>query len=85
VHMAYVGHGLIGDPVYGGRRRLPLRALPPGAAEAADGFARQALHAGVLGFVHPRSGAALRFVSELPADMATLLATLRGDDDSATQ
>lgn len=85
VHMAHIGHALIGDPVYGGRRRLPLRALPPGAAEAADGFARQALHAGVLGFAHPRSGAALRFVSELPADMATLLATLRGDDDSATQ
>jgi 23S rRNA pseudouridine1911/1915/1917 synthase len=85
VHMAHIGHALIGDPVYGGRRRLPLRALPPGAAEAADGFARQALHAGVLGFAHPRSGAALRFVSALPADMATLLATLRGDDDSATQ
>ena len=66
VHMAYAGHGLIGDPVYGGARRLPARALPEGAAEAARRFPRQALHAGVLGFVHPLSGAALRFPRPCP-------------------
>ncbi|MET4103712.1 23S rRNA pseudouridine1911/1915/1917 synthase [Roseovarius sp. MBR-78] len=85
VHMAYAGHGLIGDPVYGGARRLPARALPEGAAEAARRFPRQALHAGVLGFTHPLSGAVLRFVSPLPADMAALLACLRGTDDSGTE
>jgi len=84
VHMAHAGLGLIGDPVYGGARRLPARALPEGAAEAARGFPRQALHAGVLGFAHPLSGAALRFCSPLPADMAGLLDTLRGADDSRT-
>ena len=84
VHMAHAGLGLIGDPVYGGARRLPARALPAGAAEAARGFPRQALHAGVLGFAHPLSGAALRFCSPLPADMAGLLDTLRGADDSRT-
>ena len=80
VHMAHAGHGLIGDPLYGGRR-LPARALPPGAAEAAAGFSRQALHAAVLGFVHPVSGAALRFESPLPDDLASLLDALRGARD----
>jgi len=85
VHMAYAGLGLIGDPVYGGARRLPARALPEGAAEAARRFLRQALHAGVLGFPHPLSGAALRFASPLPADMAALLSYLRRADDIGTE
>ena len=76
VHMAHAGHGLVGDPVYGGRRRMPGRQ--PGAAEAAA-FPRQALHAAVLGFAHPVTGAALRFESALPADMAALVAALRGE------
>ena len=76
VHLAHAGHGLIGDPVYGGRRRLSARALGS-AAEAAEGFGRQALHAATLGFVHPVTGAALRFESPLPADMAGLVARLR--------
>ncbi|WP_104019583.1 RluA family pseudouridine synthase [Roseovarius nitratireducens] len=85
VHMAHVGLGLIGDPVYGGARRLSVRALPEGAAEAARHFPRQALHAASLGFLHPLSGAALRFSSPLPDDMAALLANLRGTDDSRTE
>ena len=75
VHMAHAGHGLIGDPVYGGRRRLPARS--PGA-EAAWAFPRQALHAATLGFAHPLTGEAMRFESALPADMAELLDALRG-------
>ncbi|MCU0907956.1 MAG: RluA family pseudouridine synthase [Rhodobacteraceae bacterium] len=75
VHMAHAGHGLVGDPVYGGKRRLPAAA--PGAAQAAA-FPRQALHAATLGFIHPVSGAALRFEAPLPPDMAALLAALRG-------
>jgi len=84
VHMAYAGLGLIGDPVYGGSRRLPARALPEGAAEAARRFPRQALHAGTLGFAHPLGGTPLRFCTPLPGDMVALLACLRGTDDSAT-
>ena len=72
VHAAHAGHGLVGDPVYGGRRRLSAAALPPGAAAAAAGFPRQALHARTLSFTHPVSGAALRFEAPLPADMTSL-------------
>ena len=73
VHMASIGHALLGDPVYG-RTPKGLRAL------LADlGFARQALHAAVLGFIHPVSGEALRFESALPGDMRELLAHLAGE------
>ena len=77
VHLAHAGHGLIGDPVYGGRRRLSVRALGEAAAAAAGAFPRQALHAATLGFVHPVTGESLRFESALPADMAGLVARLR--------
>jgi 23S rRNA pseudouridine1911/1915/1917 synthase len=63
VHMAHVGHPIIGDPVYG-----------RGGATA---FPRQALHAAVLGFVHPVTGATLRFESPLPPDMGHLLVSFR--------
>ncbi|MDF1853926.1 RluA family pseudouridine synthase [Pseudooceanicola sp.] len=78
VHMAYCGHGLIGDPVYGGNRRLSARAAGEVAAEAAARFPRQALHAATLGFVHPVSGDSLVFEADPPEDFATLLAILRG-------
>jgi len=77
VHMAHAGHGLVGDPVYGGRRKLPARALPEQATEALRGFSRQALHAATLGFDHPVTGDAMRFESPLPVDMAELIALLR--------
>ncbi|MBX9644787.1 MAG: RluA family pseudouridine synthase [Novosphingobium sp.] len=70
VHMSSIGHPLLGDPVYGrssSRFRPILGQLR---------FARQALHAAVLGFIHPVTGAALRFESTLPADMAGLLVEL---------
>lgn len=78
VHMAHVGHALIGDPVYAGRRKLSAKALPLGAAEAAASFGRQALHAATLGFQHPVTGEKLSFSSELPADMADLVRCLDG-------
>ncbi|MEM6324051.1 MAG: RluA family pseudouridine synthase [Pseudomonadota bacterium] len=78
VHLAHAGHGLIGDPVYGGRRRLSARAVGETGAAAAAVFGRQALHAGVLGFVHPVSGEPLRFEVPVPDDMATLMVALRG-------
>jgi len=76
VHLAHAGHGLVGDPVYGGRRKPSPAALPEGAAEVVAAFPRQALHAAVLGFVHPATGERLRFEAPLPADMAALLAAL---------
>jgi len=78
VHMAHAGHGLIGDPTYGGRRKLAAKALDETAQAAVRAFPRQALHAAVLGFDHPVTGAALRFEAPLPQDMADLLAALRG-------
>ena len=77
VHMAHAGHALVGDPVYGGRRKPPARALPPAALAAVQGFARQALHAAVLGFDHPVTGARMRFEAPLPADFRALLDALR--------
>ena len=77
VHMAHAGHGLVGDPVYGGKRKLAARAFSTATAEAVRGFPRQALHAAVLGFEHPVTGEVLRFEAELPADMENLIAQLR--------
>ncbi|MEH3106099.1 MAG: RluA family pseudouridine synthase [Sphingomonas fennica] len=69
VHMASIGHALLGDPAYGGRAH--------GALLARLGFRRQALHAARLGFVHPITGAALAFESALPEDMQALLSNIR--------
>ncbi len=77
VHLAHAGHGLVGDPVYGGRRRPAAGALPEAALCALRDFPRQALHAAVLGFEHPVNGAALRFEAPLPTDFAQLLTILR--------
>ncbi|MGX9349810.1 RluA family pseudouridine synthase [Shimia sp. W99] len=78
VHMAHAGHGLIGDPVYGGRRKLAEKAIGTCGALAARSFARQALHAAVLGFEHPVTGASLRFEAPMPQDMSDLLVALGG-------
>lgn len=77
VHLAHAGHGLIGDPVYGGRRALSPRALGAAALAAIEAFPRQALHAATLGFTHPVSGERLLFEAPPPADMAALIAQLR--------
>lgn len=78
VHMAHAGHGLVGDPTYGGKRKLPKGALSPAALDVLQAFDRQALHATVIGFVHPCSGEAMRFEAELPSDLGALLSALRG-------
>ena len=72
VHMASIGHPLVGDPVYG-RARPAHRAL----LETLH-FRRQALHAAHLGFIHPVESTALAFSSDLPADMQELFEQLRG-------
>jgi len=72
VHMASKGSPCLGDPVYGAS--APAQAVRDAMAEA--GLSRQALHAKVLGFVHPITGETLRFESPLPPDMAKLEALL---------
>ena len=78
VHMAHVGHGLLGDATYGGRRKLSPKLFGEAVAASGNAFPRQALHAATLGFAHPVSGETLEFSSPLPADMAGLLDGLRG-------
>lgn len=78
VHMAHVGHPLLGDPVYGGRLRA-TRGAAPALAEALRTFRRQALHAARLSLIHPGTGEAMSWTSPLPADMRALLAALRAD------
>lgn len=77
VHLSHRGHPLLGDRVYGGAFRTKSARLSEPARVALDALGRQALHAAVLGFRHPRTDALLRFDSPLPADMAALLETLR--------
>lgn len=77
-HMSHIGHGLIGDPVYGGKRRLSERAVGVQGAQAVAGFGRQALHAATLGFAHPVEGTEMDFEAPMPRDMADLISALRG-------
>ena len=70
VHMASIGHALLGDPVYG-RARGAARALLETL-----GFRRQALHAVHLGFIHPIKSSAYAFDSAMPADMQELFSRL---------
>lgn len=77
VHMAHAGHGLIGDPTYGGRRKLAEKAIGAKANAATRSFPRQALHAAILGFEHPVTKENLRFEAPIPQDMEDLIAILR--------
>ena len=77
VHMAHVGHGLVGDPVYGGRRKLARTALSDEARSAVAVFPRQALHATTLGFVHPITAENHVFHADMPGDMANLLSLFK--------
>jgi 23S rRNA pseudouridine1911/1915/1917 synthase len=79
VHLAHLGHPLIGDSVYG-RARKPPRAKTEAEQRAytsAAEFPRQALHAWLLGFQHPSSHKDVRFETKWPDDFAGLIAALR--------
>lgn len=78
VHMQHIRHPIVGDPVYGGRQRIPARADPE-LIEQLRQFRRQALHAFRLGLVHPQSGKQLSWRSPLPDDMLQLIAALDKD------
>lgn len=77
VHMAHVGHPLLGDPIYGRAQASRIAAIDDAdLAAALAKFDRQALHAAILGFVHPVSGETLRFEQAPPQDFADLLSRL---------
>ncbi len=75
VHMAHIGHPLVGDPLYGGRLQLPKGATEA-VREALRGFRRQALHATRLALQHPASGEEMGWEAPPPDDMQVLLNTL---------
>ena len=79
VHMASIGHAVVGDPTYS-RLRLPAGASAECVA-ALGAFRRQALHAARLELMHPIDGQPLAFEAPLPADMAALLDVLGRDTD----
>ncbi len=76
VHLAHLGHPVIGDKIYGRARGGRLAALPEATRTLLSSFERQALHACLLGFSHPLSHRPLRFESELPFDINQLLSML---------
>ncbi|SMH55363.1 ribosomal large subunit pseudouridine synthase D [Mesorhizobium australicum] len=77
VHMAHIGHPLVGDRDYGAGFRTKSNRLPDDVRQVVDAFPRQALHAGLLAFAHPVSGEVMEFEAPLPADMQALIAALR--------
>ncbi|HWN39462.1 MAG TPA: 23S rRNA pseudouridine(1911/1915/1917) synthase RluD [Gammaproteobacteria bacterium] len=82
VHMAHIRAPLLGDPVYGGRPKLPPAASDELRA-ALQALRRQALHASRLQLAHPITGAPLAFESPIAADLAALLELLRADASGA--
>jgi 23S rRNA pseudouridine1911/1915/1917 synthase len=75
VHLAHIGFPLVGDPLYGGRRRRPA-GISTALATALQDFPRQALHAGRLKLAHPLTGREVEWEAPLPADMQHLIAAL---------
>ena len=82
VHLGHIGYPLVGDPLYGGRKRVPA-GCSPALVEALSTFSRQALHAARLALEHPLTGKPLAWESALPADMVGLLAALEADERAA--
>ncbi|HEY6515999.1 MAG TPA: 23S rRNA pseudouridine(1911/1915/1917) synthase RluD [Steroidobacteraceae bacterium] len=78
VHLAHIGYPIVGDAVYGGRRRLP-KGCSAALAAALNAFPRQALHAARLALAHPMTGRALEWEAPLPDDMARLVSALDHD------
>jgi 23S rRNA pseudouridine1911/1915/1917 synthase len=78
VHLAHIKYPIVGDPAYGGRRKLPAGAIPA-LVHALGNFQRQALHAARLTFTHPKSGKRVSYDAPLPADLTELLAALASD------
>lgn len=79
VHMAHLGHPLVGDPVYGGKRRQRAPLGDSIAERCVGQFARQALHAGQLAFTHPVTGVEMSWQAPLPDDLAALIGALEAE------
>ncbi|MDY6960526.1 MAG: RluA family pseudouridine synthase [Pseudomonadota bacterium] len=77
VHMAHIGCPLVGDPDYSAGFRTKVNLLPEPAKTVVSGFHRQALHAFLLAFEHPRTGEVMEFRAPMPKDMEALVASLR--------
>lgn len=77
VHLAHIGHPVMGDTTYGSGFKSSVRRLPENAAKALENLGRQALHAMELGFEHPITRRALMFTSPRPADVEQLYAALK--------
>jgi len=80
VHMAHIRHPLLGDSVYGGRFKFP-KGVNEQTREAIKAFNRQALHAGLLGFIHPKTEQEVSWQVDMPDDMQAMLALLAKDTD----
>ena len=78
VHMSYIRYPLVGDPVYGGRLKIPADCSEEFAFQLKS-FRRQALHATSLGFIHPNTGAPVHFTADMPQDMKILIAAAQRD------
>ncbi|MBE9560501.1 MAG: 23S rRNA pseudouridine(1911/1915/1917) synthase RluD [Proteobacteria bacterium] len=78
VHMSYLRHPIVGDPVYAGRHRVPAGALPE-LVNYLQGFKRQALHAWRLSLKHPETGEDVSYEAPLPDDMRRLIELLQLD------
>lgn len=76
VHMAHIGHPLLGDETYGRGFKTAIHKLPEAAQLALAALGRQALHAALLGFEHPVTGEPMSFASDPPPDLARLIDTL---------
>lgn len=83
VHMAHIGHPLLGDQIYGGRLRIPAGTSEVLSKRLRD-FKRQALHAAYLALSHPQSGERMEFKAPLPEDMQRLLCLFANDADANT-
>lgn len=77
VHMAHIGHPVIGDPDYGQAFRTKANRLPEPVRTMTKDFSRQALHAQLLAFAHPVTGETMRFEAAMPEDMAKLVSAFR--------
>jgi 23S rRNA pseudouridine1911/1915/1917 synthase len=79
VHLAHIGHPILGDATYGTGFKTKAALLPQSAQSALAALGRQALHAQLLSFEHPETGELMEFRSPLPADLAAVRDALKAD------
>ena len=79
VHFAYIGHPVVGDPDYGGRDRALKTQTSESVTNVIKNLSRQALHAELLGFKHPKSGKYMEFVAPIPEDMQALIERMKDE------